>query len=37
MRARLGAFIRDETGETMIEYVMLGLFLTVMAFALFTG
>ncbi len=37
MTDRLGAFIRDESGETMIEYVMLGLFLTVMAFAIFTG
>ncbi len=37
MRARLGTFVRDESGETVIEYVMLGLFLTVMAFAIFTN
>ncbi len=37
MRARLGAFIRDQAGETMIEYVMLGLFLSIMAVAIFRG
>ena len=36
MKARIGAFIRDESGETMIEYVMLGLLVSVVAMSVLT-
>lgn len=35
MRSRLGAFIEDQSGETMIEYVMLGLLLSIIALSIF--
>ena len=31
MKARVRAFVQDDSGQTMIEYVMLGLLLSVVA------
>ena len=36
MRRLLGAFLRDESGETYVEYVMLVAMLSVIVVSLFT-
>ena len=37
MKAKIGTFIHDETGQTMIEYVMLGLLVSVIAMSVLRG
>ena len=37
MKSAISAFIHDESGQTMIEYVMLGLLLSAVAVSVFRG